>query len=62
MKQRVGAVAGMVPYNVAALGHGRFHKGVERDPGQAAAWLRKAQAVGDPEAEAALEELLSARK
>ncbi|HYE27913.1 MAG TPA: 2-dehydropantoate 2-reductase [Allosphingosinicella sp.] len=28
LKRRFEAVAGMVPYNVAALGHGRFHKGV----------------------------------
>lgn len=31
LKQRFEAVAGMVPYNVAALGHGRFHKGVAGD-------------------------------
>jgi 2-dehydropantoate 2-reductase len=30
-KTRFEAVAGMVPYNVAALGHGRFHKGVAGD-------------------------------
>jgi 2-dehydropantoate 2-reductase len=30
-KSRFEAVAGMVPYNVAALGHGRFHKGVAGD-------------------------------
>ena len=30
-KGRFEAVAGMVPYNVAALGHGRFHKGVAGD-------------------------------
>jgi 2-dehydropantoate 2-reductase len=28
LKTRFEAAAGMVPYNVAALGHGRFHKGV----------------------------------
>ncbi|HEX8448243.1 MAG TPA: 2-dehydropantoate 2-reductase N-terminal domain-containing protein, partial [Allosphingosinicella sp.] len=28
LKTRFEAVAGMVPYNVAHLGHGRFHKGV----------------------------------
>jgi 2-dehydropantoate 2-reductase len=28
---RFEAAAGMVPYNVAALGHGRFHKGVAGD-------------------------------
>ncbi|HEU0100145.1 MAG TPA: 2-dehydropantoate 2-reductase [Allosphingosinicella sp.] len=31
LKPRFEAVAGMVPYNVAALGHGRFHKGVAGD-------------------------------
>lgn len=31
LKTRFEAVAGMVPYNVAALGHGRFHKGVAGD-------------------------------
>jgi 2-dehydropantoate 2-reductase len=31
LKRRFEAVAGMVPYNVAALGHGRFHKGVAGD-------------------------------
>lgn len=31
LKQRFEAAAGMVPYNVAALGHGRFHKGVAGD-------------------------------
>jgi 2-dehydropantoate 2-reductase len=31
LKKRFEAVAGMVPYNVAALGHGRFHKGVAGD-------------------------------
>jgi 2-dehydropantoate 2-reductase len=31
LKQRFEAVAGMVPFNVAALGHGRFHKGVAGD-------------------------------
>lgn len=31
LKGRFEAVAGMVPYNVAALGHGRFHKGVAGD-------------------------------
>ena len=31
LKARFEAVAGMVPYNVAALGHGRFHKGVAGD-------------------------------
>ncbi|MGZ8286561.1 MAG: 2-dehydropantoate 2-reductase [Allosphingosinicella sp.] len=31
LKSRFEAVAGMVPYNVAALGHGRFHKGVAGD-------------------------------
>ncbi len=31
LKNRFEAVAGMVPYNVAALGHGRFHKGVAGD-------------------------------
>jgi 2-dehydropantoate 2-reductase len=30
-KQRFEAAAGMVPYNVAHLGHGRFHKGVAGD-------------------------------
>ncbi|HEX8239762.1 MAG TPA: 2-dehydropantoate 2-reductase [Allosphingosinicella sp.] len=30
-KGRFEAVAGMVPYNVAGLGHGRFHKGVAGD-------------------------------
>jgi 2-dehydropantoate 2-reductase len=30
-KKRFEAVAGMVPYNIAALGHGRFHKGVSGD-------------------------------
>jgi len=29
--KRFEAAAGMVPYNVAALGHGRFHKGVAGD-------------------------------
>ncbi len=37
-------------------------KGVKRDPGEAAAWLRKSQAAGDTEAEAALEELQSPKK
>lgn len=31
LKHRFEAVAGMVSYNVAALGHGRFHKGVAGD-------------------------------
>lgn len=31
LKTRFEAAAGMVPYNVAALGHGRFHKGVAGD-------------------------------
>lgn len=31
LKNRFQAAAGMVPYNVAALGHGRFHKGVAGD-------------------------------
>jgi 2-dehydropantoate 2-reductase len=31
LKSRFEAVAGMVPYNVAHLGHGRFHKGVSGD-------------------------------
>lgn len=31
LKGRFETVAGMVPYNVAALGHGRFHKGVAGD-------------------------------
>lgn len=31
LKHRFEAAAGMVPYNVAALGHGRFHKGVAGD-------------------------------
>jgi 2-dehydropantoate 2-reductase len=31
LKTRFEAVAGMVPYNVAHLGHGRFHKGVAGD-------------------------------
>lgn len=31
LKRRFEAAAGMVPYNVAALGHGRFHKGVAGD-------------------------------
>ena len=31
LKSRFEAAAGMVPYNIAALGHGRFHKGVEGD-------------------------------
>ncbi len=31
LKSRFEAVAGVVPYNVAALGHGRFHKGVAGD-------------------------------
>ena len=31
LRQRFEAVAGMVPYNVAALGQGRFHKGVAGD-------------------------------
>jgi 2-dehydropantoate 2-reductase len=31
LKTRFEAVSGMVPYNVAALGHGRFHKGVAGD-------------------------------
>jgi 2-dehydropantoate 2-reductase len=31
LKGRFEAAAGMVPYNVAALGHGRFHKGVAGD-------------------------------
>jgi 2-dehydropantoate 2-reductase len=31
LKGRFEAVAGMVPYNVAALGRGRFHKGVAGD-------------------------------
>ncbi|HEX8380095.1 MAG TPA: 2-dehydropantoate 2-reductase N-terminal domain-containing protein, partial [Allosphingosinicella sp.] len=31
LKGRFEAVAGTVPYNVAALGHGRFHKGVAGD-------------------------------
>ena len=31
LKARFEAVAGMVPYNVAGLGHGRFHKGVAGD-------------------------------
>jgi 2-dehydropantoate 2-reductase len=31
LKSRFEAVAGMVPFNVAALGHGRFHKGVAGD-------------------------------
>lgn len=31
LKHRFEAVAGMVPYNVAALGQGRFHKGVAGD-------------------------------
>ncbi|HEU0134669.1 MAG TPA: 2-dehydropantoate 2-reductase [Allosphingosinicella sp.] len=31
LKNRFEAVAGMVPFNVAALGHGRFHKGVAGD-------------------------------
>jgi 2-dehydropantoate 2-reductase len=30
-KNRFEEVAGMVPYNVAAVGHGRFHKGVAGD-------------------------------
>ncbi len=30
-KNRFEAVTGMVPYNIAALGHGRFHKGVAGD-------------------------------
>jgi 2-dehydropantoate 2-reductase len=30
-KNRFEAVAGMVPYNIAAVGHGRFHKGVAGD-------------------------------
>jgi 2-dehydropantoate 2-reductase len=30
-RNRFEAAAGMVPYNVAALGHGRFHKGVAGD-------------------------------
>ncbi len=31
LKSRFEAVAGMVPYNIAAVGHGRFHKGVAGD-------------------------------
>ena len=31
LKNRFEAAAGMVPYNVAHLGHGRFHKGVAGD-------------------------------
>ncbi len=31
LKTRFEAVAGTVPFNVAALGHGRFHKGVAGD-------------------------------
>lgn len=31
LKSRFEAAAGMVPYNIAALGHGRFHKGVAGD-------------------------------
>ncbi|HEX8262941.1 MAG TPA: 2-dehydropantoate 2-reductase N-terminal domain-containing protein, partial [Allosphingosinicella sp.] len=31
LRNRFEAAAGMVPYNVAALGHGRFHKGVAGD-------------------------------
>jgi 2-dehydropantoate 2-reductase len=31
LKGRFEGAAGMVPYNVAALGHGRFHKGVAGD-------------------------------
>lgn len=31
LKTRFDTAAGMVPYNVAALGHGRFHKGVAGD-------------------------------
>ena len=31
LRQRFEAVAGMVPFNIAALGHGRFHKGVAGD-------------------------------
>jgi 2-dehydropantoate 2-reductase len=31
LKSRFQAAAGMVPYNIAALGHGRFHKGVAGD-------------------------------
>lgn len=31
LKSRFETVAGMVPYNIAALGHGRFHKGVAGD-------------------------------
>jgi 2-dehydropantoate 2-reductase len=30
-KKRFEAVAGMVPFNIAAAGHGRFHKGVAGD-------------------------------
>ena len=49
LKTRFEAVAGMVPYNVAALGHGRFHKGVAGDllAGDSPALRALAERIGD---------------
>ena len=47
--RRFEAAAGMVPYNVAALGHGRFHKGVAGDlvAEDVPALRALAEAIGD---------------
>ncbi len=49
LKTRFEAVAGMVPFNIAALGHGRFHKGVAGDlvAGDSPALRALAERIGD---------------
>jgi 2-dehydropantoate 2-reductase len=49
LRDRFEVVEGMVPYNVAYLGHGRFHKGVAGDlaAGDSTATRRLAEAIGD---------------
>jgi 2-dehydropantoate 2-reductase len=49
LRDRFEVVEGMVPYNVAYLGHGRFHKGVAGDliVGESAATKALSDAIGD---------------
>jgi 2-dehydropantoate 2-reductase len=58
LKQRFEAVQGMVPFNIAHLGHGRFHKGVAGEPsaGDHPLTRRLAEAAGAGPARLRIEE------
>lgn len=62
LKSRFEAVQGMVPYNVAHLGHGRFHKGVAGDlhAEDVAPLRRLAEAAGPGPAQLRLETNMAA--